>query len=453
MNKISCILSIVFLMAAFGVKAQSPTGTPDSNYSIYKNKLKKSDDQMTDEKKSVNPKFWISRAELMMDIFDLNRKFIAQGTQELQVNLIYQNPLEKRDSVGADGSQYKILVFDKITILMKLADDGTYKVDSFTETKKLFDDPLSEALRCLEKAQELDTEGKTTKSLKEDYATLKKDYERLGIEDFFKPAYKASFNDFAMIDEINEKPIMESAVDTTLLYYAGLAASRANMPEEAIKYYEKARSNNFPQPDLYANLKDKYFEMGDTAKGISVLEEGYKKFPENQQLIIELINYYLLADKAQEALDYLHKAQKGDSTNLSFMFAEATLYDKMGLPEKAKDTYEKCITQDSTYFNAYYNLSVMYYNRAVELYKEADATKVLKEYDALKDSADKQLKKALPFMEKARIIAESNTTWTEKEKTDNLVATLETLKTLYLRLMITDKYQAVIDELEKYKSE
>jgi hypothetical protein len=161
--------------------AQAPTGTPDANYSIYKNKLKKSDEGLSDPKKNVTPKFWISRAELMMDIFELNRKLIAQGTQELHVNLIYQNPLQTRDSMGADGSVYKILVFDKITIWMK---NGV--VDRFVETVKLHETPLAEALKCLRK-HKLDVENKSAKAIKEDYGTLKKHFERYGIEAFFKP--------------------------------------------------------------------------------------------------------------------------------------------------------------------------------------------------------------------------------------------------------------------------
>ena len=161
MNKLSYFLSLVFLTMAMGVMAQAPTGTPDANYSIYKNKLKKSEEGLTDAKKNITPKFWISRAELMMDIFELHRKFISPGTQELHVNLIYQNPSETRDSVGADGSNYKFLVFEKITIRLK---DGV--VESFKETVKLYETPLPEALKCLEKAQELDVEGKSAKDFK-----------------------------------------------------------------------------------------------------------------------------------------------------------------------------------------------------------------------------------------------------------------------------------------------
>jgi tetratricopeptide (TPR) repeat protein len=448
MKQLSYILSFLFVTMAMSVKAQTPAGTPDANFSIYKNKLKKSDESLTDEKKTISPKFWINRAELMMDIFELNRKFISAGLQEVHINLIYPNPIEKRDSVGADGSQFKILVFEKIIIYFK---DGV--VDHFTETVKLHDAPLAEALKCLEKAQEIDVEGKSTKDLKENFNRLKDNFKVLGVEKFIKPDYNQSYESFKVISTINEKPIMQGVVDTTILYYTGLAASKAGLREEAIKYYELAAASNYDLADLYVYLKEKYFEgmtSADSLKGLQVLETGFNKFQDSQSILIELINYYLLSNRGDQALEYLRLAQQDDPENVSFIFAEATLYDKMGNTEKARETYNKCIEQEPGYFNAYYNLGVMFYNKAVELYKAADLLKNPKEYNAAKEAADKVLAEAVPYMEKANEVADANTDWSDDEKRTNVKATLETLKTLYVRLQMTDKYKIINEELNQY---
>jgi tetratricopeptide (TPR) repeat protein len=448
MKQLSYILSFLFLTMAMGVKAQAPTGTPDANFSIYKNKLKKSDEGLTDEKKTVTPKFWINRAELMMDIFELNRKFISQGIQEMHVKLIYPNPLETRDSIAQDGSVYKILAYEKIVIYLK---DGV--VDRFVETVKLHETPLDEALKCLNKAQEIDVEGKSAKDLKEDFGRLKDNFKVLGVEAFFKPDYKASYDAFLTVSMINDKPLMGGVIDTTIVYYTGMAASKAGMRDESIKYYEKARENNYQQPDLYVYLKEKYFEgatAADSLKGLEVLKNGFDRFPNSQSILIELINYYLLSNRGEQALEYLRLAQKDDPSNISFLFAEATLYDKMGKTEMAKETYNKCIEKEPGYFNAYYNLGVMYYNKAVEEYKAADLLKNPKEYGAAKDAADKVLAESLPFMEKANEVADANTDWPEEVKRENVKATLETLKTLYVRLQMNEKYKIIMEELNQY---
>jgi tetratricopeptide (TPR) repeat protein len=436
MKKLLSLTSAAFILLCFnqGIKAQNEvaaTGTPEANFSIYKNKLKKSEAQLSDEKKTASPKFWLSRAELMMDIFELNREFLQPGTQQIHVNLIYPNPKEKKTWQDDEGNQYEELIYDKITIKMK---NGV--VDNFVETVVLYDDPLPEAFRCLEKTQEIDSLHKLDKKVKDDYNRLKMDFQRLGIEEYYKPDYAGSFKAFAAVGTINEKPVMESVVDTTLLFYAGMAASRADMNDEAIEYYEKAAKYNYPEPDLYVSLKLKYMEAGDTLKALNILEKGFKMFPSNQMILRELINYYLLAHKAEEAMEYLKLAQAEDPKNLSYISAEGSLYDQMGDQEKALATYQKCIDMDSTFFDAYYNIGVIYYNKAYQMYKDAESIRIAKDYGAAVDAADVVLTKALPYMEKAHQID-------PKDR-----STIETLKTLYYRMQMNDKYEEMKALLE-----
>ena len=439
MNKLSFILTAMFLMITAGAYSQteSTTGTAEANFAIYKKKVSRSEEQLTNEKKTSNPKWWLGRAELMRDIFNLNRDFLQQGREKIHVSIFYPNPKETKTWKDEEGNEFEELIFDFVTITMK---NG--RVDKFEETILLYEDPLKEALRCLEKAQELDVDGKLDKKVKEQYDALKIDFERLAIEEFFKPDYKKSFYAFSRLDVINQKEIMEGAVDDTMLYYAGMAASKAEMIDECIEYYEKAIAAGYGDPDIYVFLKQKYFSVGDTAKGVEILEKGFERYPEHQSVIIELINYYLIAGRQDAALEYLRIAQADDPENLSFIFAEATLYDKMGEREKAMTTYQKCIDIDPEYFNAYYNMGVMYYNEAVEMLQYADENiKTPKEYGEAVDEALEVLKEALPFMEKANSLQPEDR------------STLETLKTLYYRLQMTDKYNEVKDILDAMPEE
>ena len=434
MNRLWFFLALIFLIPAQGIIAQTDvaaTGTPESNYSIYKNKLKNSDEGLTNEKKTANPKFWISRAELMMDIFYLNRQFLSPGTQQIHVNLIYPNPKETKTWQDEEGNQYEELIYDKLKIKMK---NGA--VESFEELEPLYENPLQEALKSLEMAQKIDSVGKLDKKIKEDYELLDKYFERLGIEEYYVPDYAASYKAFSSIDVINQKPVMEGIVDTTLLFYAGMAAYRADMEKEALEYFEKAAKYNYPEPQLYIYMKVGYLEAGDTASGIKALERGFKLYPSDQMILRELINYYLMADEAEAAMEYLKLAQAEDPKNLSYISAEGSLYDKMGEQEKALEIYQKCMDMDSTFFDAYYNTGVIYYNKAYQMYKDAESIRIAKDYGDAVDAADIVLAKALPYMEKAHQI-------NPKDR-----QTLETLKTLYYRMQMNDKYEAVKAELE-----
>ena len=143
-----------------------------------------------------------------------------------------------------------------------------------------------------------------------------------------------------------------------------------------------------------------------------------------------------MADEAEAAMEYLKLAQAEDPKNLSYISAEGSLYDKMGEQEKALEIYQKCMDMDSTFFDAYYNTGVIYYNKAYQMYKDAESIRIAKDYGDAVDAADIVLAKALPYMEKAHQI-------NPKDR-----QTLETLKTLYYRMQMNDKYEAVKAELE-----
>jgi tetratricopeptide (TPR) repeat protein len=229
---------------------------------------------------------------------------------------------------------------------------------------------------------------------------------------------------------------MDGVIDTIALYNAGLAAFNGKKIEDAIKYFELARKYNHPEPNLYVFLEQGYLATGDTAKGITILQEGFKRFPDSQPVQIELINYFLNKGEAEKALNYLKVAQQNDPKNMSFIFAEGTLYDKMGETEKAVETYKRCIEIDPNYYDAYYNIGVVYYNKAVKLYEEANSITDQKQYEAAKEVADGELAKSVPYMEKAHEINPAEQT------------TMQTLKTLYYRLQMTDKYNAIVKEIQ-----
>ena len=108
MKKLSYLIILVLIASGVQLNAQiEATGTPIANYSIYKNKLKKSDENLTNEKKSSSAKFWLSRAELLMDIFDLNRDHLQQGTSMLHVKLMYGDTPLQVENWEEEGIPYE----------------------------------------------------------------------------------------------------------------------------------------------------------------------------------------------------------------------------------------------------------------------------------------------------------------------------------------------------------
>jgi tetratricopeptide (TPR) repeat protein len=183
-------------------------------------------------------------------------------------------------------------------------------------------------------------------------------------------------------------------------------------------------------------MKQAYFALGDTAKGVDILQQGFSKFPESQDIVVELINYYLTTGKADEALNYIKIAQQKDPENISLVFAEATLYDKKGEYDKAVEIYDKSIAMDPNYFNGYYNKAVLYYNRGQQYYKEADNAP-LNEYKKIQELGDAQFVLAVAPMEKCMQLLEANPNPTA-EDAETLRIVYETLKSVYVRIKKND---------------
>jgi tetratricopeptide (TPR) repeat protein len=224
-------------------------------------------------------------------------------------------------------------------------------------------------------------------------------------------------------------------VDTIVTYYAGLAAYFAKDYKTAIKYLNLTSELHFKEPKVYYYIEQSYLNLGDTARAMSSIKEGYKIYPNDNVLVIELVNVYIKLNEASQALEYLNKAKILDPTNKTLYFAEGSLYDKVGKPDSAKAAYEGALRLDPEYFDATYNLGVFYYNSAVKLYEEANKESETKKYNEKRVIADEELKKAVPVMEKAHQI-------NPKDE-----GTMQTLKTLYYRLKMDDKLKQIKQEL------
>jgi tetratricopeptide (TPR) repeat protein len=431
MKRISWFLMAFFIVAPLGLKAQTPEGATQAlNYSGLEKKLKASDEDIQDPKKSTKIKTWISRADLMINIFNVHNDLLHKGMDPVSVKLFFKEPKEiQTTEEGAD--KIETYVYDRVNIIFR---NGV--VERWVETQKIHPDPLAEATKAIEQANTLNTDGKADKDLTNSIQNLKASLETEAVFNYEKLDYKGAHASFIKLLDLHKYPQMKDVIDTVYFYYGGRAALLDSNYAEANRLFEEAAANKFEDPYLYVFRKQSYFLSGDTAKGVEVIKEGFNKFPQNQSIMIELINYYLVSNQTDEALRLLGVAKANDPKNVSYTFAEATLYDKMNKFEDAERSYKACLEIDPAYFDATYNLGVLYFNKAVKIYEQASKLSDNAEYEKAKKEGDDVLIQAVPYMEKAHEID-------SKDK-----ASLETLKTIFYRLKMDDKYNEVVQELK-----
>lgn len=307
--------------------------------------------------------------------------------------------------------------------------------------KKLAPDPLTEAFNSYKKALELDKKGRNANSVKIKLTLLTNDFTNQAVELFGKNNFKGALQSFEQILELQQLPVIKKdnpdAIDTVIIFNSGLAAYNAKDFGKAIQYYSEAAKHGYNGGRTWTLLSKAHLENKDTLTAITTLQDAFQKYPTDNSVLVELINVYINTKKTEEAMKYLDLAIEQDPANASYYFARGSLLDGLGNQEEAIKSYEKSIELNGKSFDAIYNLGALYYNRGVkqiEIANQIPANENVR-YEAELAKSDQWFAKALPLMEKCREI-----------KPDDGLA-LESLKNLYYRLKMTEKYEEVLKKL------
>ena len=315
--------------------------------------------------------------------------------------------------------------------------------------KGQYENILELAFKNYKKAYELDTMGKLKNFMNLDAYEL---YNKLftdGVSKFGENKYKEATQvwEYAL-ESRNFTSLFNNETDTSIMYNIALAALNGQLYDKCIDYLKKVADLNYGGANVFVLMKNAYVEKGDTASALKALQDGFEKFPDDQAVIVELINYYLSSNQSQAALEYLAIAKEQDPSNPTFYHAEGVLYDKMGNFEKSIESYNKAIEVNPDYFDSQYNLGVIHFNKAVVVYEEGVMSTDDRVYERKIKEANETFKIAVPYFEKCLEIVDEN----DPDDKANLISTLENLSVLYYRLQMTDKHEEVKAKLDSLKA-
>ncbi|MEE4197354.1 MAG: tetratricopeptide repeat protein [Bacteroidales bacterium] len=304
------------------------------------------------------------------------------------------------------------------------------------EFKSITEYPLFDAFDNYKKAYTMEGSNMYQGPIDAKFLNMSSMFVNKGVEAYQAEDFEKAFKYFEKSLEVKEMPVFEGEIDTAIIFNTALTAQRVEKYDKAIEYYQESAKYGYGEGDTYALMAECYKNKGDNDQYVATLKKGFEKYPGNQSILGTLINYYLLeAEDADEAFKYLKVAREGDPDNPQFYNAEAHLYDKTGNKEKAKEMYKQAIEIDPTFFDAYYNLGVLYFNEGVALTEEANKITDNKKYLEAKEKADAEFEKSLPYIEKAH------------ELQPNDMGIMSTLRTLYYRLKMNDKYEAISEKM------
>ncbi len=265
------------------------------------------------------------------------------------------------------------------------------------------EDVLAKSMEAYNKAVE---KGATEKDMKPLLNALAQRYWQSAMSAYALGDYRDACSLFENSFNAKQHP-MVNELDSNALIYAGFAAVLAKENNKAIQIFERCRSLNIVDGDVYAYLADSYKGAGDTAKCKELLNEGFEKFPTNQGILVSLINTYLETnDDPNKIITVIHKAQENEPNNASLFYAEGNLYKNMKDYDKAIALYRKSAELNPKYVYAPFNEGDLYYQMALDLQDKANNELDDAKYNELQNQMNDCLKKAVEPFERAFNIAE-----------------------------------------------
>lgn len=309
--------------------------------------------------------------------------------------------------------------------------------------KALYTNPLEEAYASFEKAIQLDPKGSIEKQIKlnSTYLNLANNFINQGVQKFEAKEYEAALASFEMDMKIASSNLYVGVVDTGIYFNAGLAAFNAKLYERAIPYFQKCADLKYEKTTPFFLIYKSYIELKDDANAEATLKKVFEIYPDDKDVIMQLVDYYINNNKPQEAHSYIDLAKSKNPNDHSLWWAEGVIYMRQDKYDEAIASLSKSIELKADQYDTQFNVGVCYYNKAVEMFQKANEIMDVTKYNAAVGEANAVFIKAIPFFEKASTL-----------KPDD-VDSLKNLKELYFRLRTVNpeyeaKYNAIMKKLE-----
>lgn len=300
--------------------------------------------------------------------------------------------------------------------------------------KTLYANPLEEAYTAYEKAIELDPKGsiKKTMSLNNTYFLLGNDFINQAVANFEAQEFAAAVKSFENTIKLSESDVYVGALDSSVLFNAGLAAYNGKMYKEAISFFKRCNATNYEGTTPYILTYQSYGFLNDNANAEATLKETFEKYPNDTEVILQLVDYYLKNNKQEEALNYINVAKAKEPNNASLFWAEGVLYMQQEKYDDAIANLQKSISIDPKIFDTHFNTGVCYYNKAAAMVLAANNIMDVPQYNEAVKAAREEFLKAIPYFQTALDMRPGD------------IDTLKSLKELYYRLQMTDKYNEMV---------
>lgn len=240
-----------------------------------------------------------------------------------------------------------------------------------------------------------------------------------------------------MQDEKLQKDMPKDTIYDQYKYYTAIFAIQAEMHPEAIAVLEEMKNGQYEAITVNQFLYQEYVNVKDTANYVRVLQDAVAHFPQEPWFLQNLINHYIFSGQEQEAINYLDQAIAREPNVAQYHLIKGNLNENQKNYEAALADFDRALAIEPTMADAEAGKGRVYYNQAVKMNEDAALIADAKEYKKALEEMNAMFRQSLPFFEKAHELAPDNRDY------------MITLRGLYYRFDMTDKYNAINEELNK----
>ena len=240
-----------------------------------------------------------------------------------------------------------------------------------------------------------------------------------------------------MQNEKLQKEMPKDSIYDQYKYYTAIFAIQAEMHPEAIAVLEEMKDGNYEAITVNQFLYQEYVNVQDTANYVRVLQDAVVRFPQEPWFLQNLINHYIFSGQEQEAINYLDQAIAREPNVAQYHLIKGNLNENQKNYEAAFADFDRALAIDPTMADAEAGKGRVFYNQAVKMNEDAALIADAKEYKKALEEMNAMFRQSMPFFEKAHELAPDNRDY------------MITLRGLYYRFDMTDKYNAINEELNK----
>jgi tetratricopeptide (TPR) repeat protein len=404
----SLYLTLLFLGYTFNTQAQSPTSAKTA-YDDYGSKRMLVDSKLGKIEDAYTA---LEKAKKAIDEAILNEKHNTKSKTWLYRGQIYT--AVANEQAGSDKSWDENALITAQEAFKKAQELEPANKDIAKEVKdRFYPAALNTSIKFYNVGNKLQKEEKDAESTK---------------------AYQMSLKAAHICEQI--------APQDTLAYILAISAA---YPLKDFDAYKNATEKliaipEFKEKGSYIEYLAFYYRDNEknSTKALELAKKGIDFDPDNSNLMGLMIELLDKENRVEEALAMLKTQVSKNPNDAKAHLNLGILYEKLKKPEDAFNSYQKSIDLDPN-FDALYSAGAVVYNKGAEIMKVVNvmsADEYNKKGKAEEARASEELKKALPFFEKAYALNRSD------------IQLLGAMSNIYRILKMTDKQKKIDAEIK-----